>query len=181
MKRCPACQRPISDNKDACQSCLTTLPVRTGDGVLEILNIGDGDTKITFDKNNLAESIRARRIIQDMIRRGYALIVETERNGKKEYVRALDFDPETAEYVIADLSPQEPEVDHIPDAVVEELSAPDALPKLAGATPDNKLCKCGKPLHHKGRCPGVKVGPKHTKRLPMENTKATGIGRTAGG
>lgn len=179
MKRCPACQRPISDNKEACQSCLATIPVRTGDGVLEILNIGDGDTKITFEKNNLAESIRARRIIQDMIRRGYALIVETERNGKKEYVRALDFDPETAEYIIADFGPPDPS--GMPAPIVEELSQPDALPKLAGATGENKLCQCGKPLHHKGRCPGVKVGPKHTKRLPMENTKATGIGRTAGG
>ena len=40
-------------------------------GTLEILNVGAGDVVITFDKTNPAEQIRAKRIIKDMLKRGY--------------------------------------------------------------------------------------------------------------
>jgi hypothetical protein len=60
----------------------------------------DGDIEITFDKNNTAEAIRAKRIIKDMIRRGYALLVKGDDGS---YTRALDFNPEKGEYIIADL------------------------------------------------------------------------------
>lgn len=45
-------------------------------GQIGILNVGAGDTKISFDKNNPAERIRSARIVTDMLRRGYALLVE---------------------------------------------------------------------------------------------------------
>ncbi|MEO8391171.1 hypothetical protein [Polaromonas sp.] len=38
-------------------------------GSVGILNVGDGDTKLSFDPKNPAERIRAARIVRDMIRR----------------------------------------------------------------------------------------------------------------
>lgn len=71
-------------------------------GELRILNVGDGDTKLSFDPSNPAEVERTRRIITDMIRRGYVLLVDI---GGGTYQRALSFDAEKNEYVIADFDP----------------------------------------------------------------------------
>jgi hypothetical protein len=70
-------------------------------GELTILNVGTGDTKLIFDKSKPAEVKRAGRVVQDMLRRGFALLVEVgERNGQPLYQRAHSFDPETNEYLI---------------------------------------------------------------------------------
>lgn len=76
-------------------------------GEIGILNVGAGDTKLTFDQNNPAETIRAARIVKDMLRRGYALLIETGKDGdgRPVYERALDFREDTCEYVIADFDP----------------------------------------------------------------------------
>ena len=65
-------------------------------GLLEVLNVGNGDTKIQFDKDNPKDVAKARTIIKDMLTRGYALFVEV--NG--EHVRVKRFDPETCEYIV---------------------------------------------------------------------------------
>jgi len=75
-------------------------------GSCSILNVVGGDVKVTFDKDNPAETIRAARIVKDLLRRGYALLVEVERDGEKKFERALDFNEQTAEYIIADYDPQ---------------------------------------------------------------------------
>jgi len=76
-------------------------------GVVGILNVGAGDTKLTFDKSNPAERIRAARIVRDMIRRGYALLIEVDDGkGGTVQVRATDFDENTCEYIIADFDPE---------------------------------------------------------------------------
>jgi hypothetical protein len=67
-----------------------------------ILNVGAGDTKLVFDKNNPAECIRAARIVKDMLRRGYALLVDV---GKGKTRRVLEFDETKFEYIIADFDP----------------------------------------------------------------------------
>lgn len=74
-------------------------------GEVGILNVGDGDTKLSFDPKNPAERIRAARIVKDMIRRGYCLLIEVEKDGKKEFTRALDFNERVCEYIIADFDP----------------------------------------------------------------------------
>lgn len=75
-------------------------------GQIGILNVGAGDTKLTFDKSNPAECIRSARIVTDMLRRGYALLIEvTDRKGVKSYQRVTEFLPDTCEYIIADLDP----------------------------------------------------------------------------
>jgi hypothetical protein len=76
-------------------------------GTLSVLSTSEGDIKVVFNKENLAETIRAKRIIQDMLRRGYALLVEVDG----AYQRAVDFDESKGEYIIADIvAPEEKDV-----------------------------------------------------------------------
>lgn len=71
-------------------------------GSLGILNVGTGDTKLSFDKSNPAERARAAQIVGDMLKRGYAILVQIgEQGGEPIYRRAKAFDPETCEYIIA--------------------------------------------------------------------------------
>ena len=90
-------------------------------GEIGILNVGAGDTKLSFDPSNPAEVKRASEVVSDMIRRGYAILVEAGRDEKGPlYRRALDFDPETAEYIIAG----DPGVDEEPTTNVKEPTSP---------------------------------------------------------
>lgn len=65
---------------------------------------------ITFDKTNPAEQIRAKRIIKDMLKRGYALLVKME-DGTHQIAKS--FDENAGEYIIADFDPDsEDEEEH---------------------------------------------------------------------
>ena len=75
-------------------------------GCLEILNVGAGHLKIEFNKANPAERERAKSMVQDMIRRGYAIFVE--RGDKLVRVRA--FDARRSEYIIKDVPKAEARV-----------------------------------------------------------------------
>lgn len=87
---------------------------------MAILNVGDGDTKITFDKNNTEERNRACRIVKDMLKRGYAILVQAgEKDGKPIFYRATDFDPETAEYIVAGM-PDEA----LSESIIEVIPSP---------------------------------------------------------
>lgn len=71
-------------------------------GEVGILNVGAGDTKLSFDKSNPAERARAATIMGDMFKRGYSILIQVgEKNGEPIYQRAHTFDPETCEYIIA--------------------------------------------------------------------------------
>lgn len=75
---------------------------------LSILNVGDGDTKLTFDPDKPAERERAKRIVTEMLRRGYTIVVRMEGgDGDPWYTRVQAFDPATCEYVIEGLSKAE--------------------------------------------------------------------------
>ena len=70
-------------------------------GTLAILNVGTGDTKLSFDPERPAEVERAKSVVEDMLKRGYAILVEVgKRGGDPLYQRAKGFDPKTAEYLI---------------------------------------------------------------------------------
>lgn len=134
-------------------------------GTVGILNVGAGDTKLSFDPANPAERIRAARMVRDMLRRGYALLVEVERDGVKKFERALDFDEAVCEYVIADFDPmvaraadQDDEHDHQPAQV--ESSTATGTP--APAAPSKR-----------GRPANLKV--------PAESTRAVAVARISGG
>lgn len=130
-------------------------------GTVAALSVGAGDIKLSFDKSNPAERIRAARAVKDMIRRGYALLVQVERDGAKVFVRATDFDENVCEYIIADLDP----VAAAAADQREEAEQTDAkAPSVAGAPPIPR------------------AGKRHNKRsVAAETTRAVGVGRIAGG
>lgn len=74
-------------------------------GKIGILNVGAGDTKLTFDPNDPNEVQRSAAIVADMIRRGFVILIEIGRDGDEPiYRRAKGFDPKTAEYIIAGMA-----------------------------------------------------------------------------
>jgi hypothetical protein len=76
-------------------------------GTVSILSCGEGHTKLSFDPDDEAERIRATRIVKDMLRRGYSLLVQVPgaEGAKPTYQRVYDFKEDTCEYIIADLDP----------------------------------------------------------------------------
>lgn len=60
-------------------------------GEVGVLNVGAGDTRLMFDKSNPADCIRAARIVKDMLRRGYALLIEVgkDADGKPKHQHYL--------------------------------------------------------------------------------------------
>lgn len=144
-----------------------------------ILNVGAGDTKISFDPTNPAECIRAARIVKDMLRRGYALLIDSGKKDKEDrpiHVRALDFDERTYEYIIADLDPLAAErADQIhiggADAKIETLPR---NPKKPASSPEPAESTSPAPL----------VKPKRgrpTKRIAAAAASGVAVSRTAGG
>lgn len=100
-------------------------------GTVGILNVGAGDTKLSFDPRNPAERIRAARIVRDMIRRGYALLVEVAPG---QYQRATDFDEARCEYIIADFDPvTAAEADSAEDAGTAHEEEPSPAARCEGA------------------------------------------------
>lgn len=70
-------------------------------GELGILNVGSGDTKLTFDKGKPEEVAHASRVVTEMLRAGFAIMVQVgEKDGRPLYQRAESFDPDTNEYVV---------------------------------------------------------------------------------
>lgn len=135
-------------------------------GTLSILNVYEGDVKIVFDKDNPAEAIRARRIILDCIRRGYALLIEVDG----AYQRAVDFDEKVGEYIIADFDPtykpqfprlKEESQEVTGDDEREEQGEEQKEPEAEEATTKKR----GRPR----------------KRIPMEAANAVAVARSAGG
>lgn len=120
-------------------------------GQVGILNVGAGDTKLSFDPSNPGEVERAGRIVKDMLRRGFAILIEvgSDDKGRPLYRRASDFDETTAEYIIAG-APEETE-----ELSVEE---PASTPRKAA--------------------PRGKTSP---RRVPAASTNAVSVARTAGG
>ncbi len=128
-------------------------------GEIGILNIGAGDTKIVFDKNNPADLIRSARIVRDMLRRGYALLVEVvDPDGTKRYTRVHDFIEDTCEYVIADL---DPEIAAREDEKDESSSAPAPTGPGRGNRPKQP---------NRGK-----------RKLPAAGTTGVAVARSAGG
>jgi Ribonuclease G/E len=102
-------------------------------GEVGILNVGAGDTKLSFDPKKPKEVERASRIVKDMLRRGYAILVEVGKDEKGPlYRRATDFDAKTAEYIIIG----EPE-EATPN--VESPSSPPPRGKAGRKTATNRV------------------------------------------
>lgn len=155
-------------------------------GQVGILNVGAGDTKLTFDKSNPAECIRAARIVKDMLRRGYALLVETEGpEGRKLYRRVHEFDEATHEYIIADFDP------------VEAAKADAAEPKVVIDTEETRVTAEARDEQTiaegdaAGAAPAAEAGEaaaaprskrsRPKRRIEASSARAVAVPRSAGG
>lgn len=139
--------------------------VPTDAGSVGILNVGDGDTKLSFDPKNPAERIRAARIVRDMIRRGYALLVEVEVDGEKRFTRATDFNEDVCEYVIADFDP----------LTAAEADSQEHQDDKQNQTESSPATTAGTPGAPRGR-------RTYTKRsVAAESTRAVVVAPIAGG
>ncbi len=67
-------------------------------GTLAVLNCGAGHLEFRFDKGDPLEVEKARRVIQDMLTRGYSIFVQ-QPDG---LAKIEGFDPATDCYVISD-------------------------------------------------------------------------------
>lgn len=141
-------------------------------GTVSILNVGGGDIKISFDRSNPGEAIRAARIVQDMLQRGYALIVEVNRNGEKRYERVYGFDPDTNEYIIADFDPTASGIvaKRIVTVQEEKFVEKDTTKRQDTAATESSEDK-----------QPAKQGGRRGARIKAEQTTAIAVGRSAGG
>lgn len=137
-------------------------------GNLEILNTGHGDLKLSFNPDNPIERDRAKRAVQDMLRRGFVLFIE---GGDGKLTRVESFDEATCSYIIADVPgfTPSPEMKAIgeailkaPKEIVEDESGGVAVIESV-QTPQEKRVRKGKIA------------------VPAHKAKATAIGRSAGG
>jgi len=158
-------------------------------GELNILNVAGGDNAILIG-DDPQDKIRAGRIIRDMLRRGYALLVEVERDGVKAFERAVDFDEKRCRYVIADFDPmnarehdldeQAAELRRVQEmseqlateaAKVQELK--DGQSKTSEADTATDTAATGEPVRkRRGR-------PRRT--VEASGARAVAVGRSAGG
>lgn len=139
-------------------------------GEMGILNVGAGDTKLSFDKNNPAEVIRSARIVRDMIRRGYALIIQVppkKKGGAITYQRVDDFREETCEYIIADLDPEVAAAADAEEGRVEKGNQTTA----SAATP---FAAAGEQAPKRGRW-------RPRRAIPAASTSGVAVARSAGG
>lgn len=134
-------------------------------GSVGILNVGAGDIKISFDKSNPAEVIRSSRIVKDMLRRGYALLVEVDRDGTKAFERARDFDENTSEYIVADFDQ---------DLAREKDEAEAPGPSL-------KEREMHGPSEVEAPSGGTRKTHRKQSRVDASSTRAIAVGRSAGG
>lgn len=93
-------------------------------GQIEVLNVGEGHLEIRFNEKDVIETARAKRIIQDMLRRGYALFV----HGKDDaMVRVKKFLPATGTYIIADGPEIPPESESVAPQISRKLPGMKAV------------------------------------------------------
>jgi hypothetical protein len=115
-------------------------------GVLEVLSIGRGDLKLSVGDND-DDREQARALIEEMMRKGYAIFVETDDGPE----RVTGFNPRRMTYTIG-----------VP-AIEAAGTARPAQPAL--------------PAPAKKRAPRKK----RTSEVPVSGSRATAVGRTAGG
>lgn len=106
-------------------------------GILEVLSIGKGDLRLEVGGSNPEDIAKARALIEEMLRKGYSIFVETD-NGPR---RVKKFNPKRMTYLIE------------PPAEAAELDVP---------TP-------------------AKRRQRPHDEVPVRGSRATAVGRTAGG
>lgn len=108
--------------------------------LIEVLSIGRGDLTLTVGGSD-EDRERAKRMIGDMLRAGYAIFVETDEGPRK--VEA--FDPNRMTYIVREETP-------------------------SGTPPEGQAA--AKPKRARKTA---------TRKVPVASSRATAVGRTAGG
>lgn len=68
---------------------------------INILNVGEGDLKITFDPKLSDDLKQAKATITSLLKQGFAIMVEVGKNEKGPlFQRVKRFDPKTCEYIV---------------------------------------------------------------------------------
>ncbi len=88
-------------------------------GMLEILSVGRGDIKISLDHNNPEDVENARKLIEELLTKGYGVFVETD----KGLSRVRKFNPKRMTYSIMEF------VDQIDDAPAPAAAKPGRKPR----------------------------------------------------
>jgi hypothetical protein len=119
-------------------------------GMLEVLSIGKGDLKISIGCDNEEDIEKGRRLIEEMLTKGYSIFVETDEGP----VRVARFNPNRMTYIIKEIveEPAEEQASAAPDQSTE---AAQKKPRRARRTVE--------------------------KEVPVRGSKATAVGKTAGG
>jgi hypothetical protein len=146
-------------------------------GTCAILNVAGGDIEVTFANKNPSETIRAARVLRDMLRRGYAILVEVERDGVKAFERALDFDEKNCRYIIADFNPLVAEEADMHEGA-ERMRARDKAHQEEGDGQSEQVETEATPPSG-GKAPGKRGRPR--KSVDATTTRAVAVGRSAGG
>lgn len=77
-------------------------------GTLNVLNVTEGDVKLTFDSTKPEEVEKAKATVMDMLRRGYCVLVEIGQDEHGPvYRRVQEFDASTTEYIVAGVSEEQ--------------------------------------------------------------------------
>jgi hypothetical protein len=118
-------------------------------GMLDVLSVGKGDLKITVGCDDPEEKERGRVLIEELLRKGYTIFVETDEG----LARVTEFNPNRFTYIINELAGRTDD---------EETTAPPAAVTQTKKAPGRR----------------VKVVK---KEIPVAGSKATAIGKTAGG
>ncbi len=157
-------------------------------GVLEVLSIGRGDLTLHVGTND-DDRDRAREVITEMLRKGYAIFVETDHGPE----RVTAFNPQRMTYTIADgpdealaagSPPEEPAEVHeaaYTEAVTEwEYLESHGFTRHPGPkTSAERECLARPDAPQPAtRQRGVR---KPTRQVPVAGSRATAVGRTAGG
>lgn len=117
-------------------------------GMLEVLSVGKGDLKLTLGGEDPNDVANARRIIEEMLRKGYSIYVETDKGPS----RVKKFNPKRMTYIITELTEE-----------AEELAA-------APTPPTSTNRPAGRPKKSTTE-----------REVPVAGSRATSVGRTAGG
>jgi hypothetical protein len=134
-------------------------------GMLDVLSIGKGDLKLSFDPENSDDTEKAKAVIEEMLRKGYSIFVETDVGP----ARVQRFSAERMAYIITELAPG----NVLP-------SGPAPSPALA---PGDVIVDAEVLEDVEGPQEGSIPNPKKTveKEVPVAGSRATAVGRTAGG
>ena len=127
-------------------------------GMLEVLSVGKGDLKIAVGDSN-KDRADAQRLIEEMLRKGYTLFVETA-DGPLKVTRFL---PDQMAYVVIDT----------PDVAPADAATREHMQRWADGEES-----------HPGEPEAAEPAPRRQRKprtVPVAGSRTTAIGRTAGG